>query len=77
MSSFGQEIAAVSEKANLAYVYSQNDVYRTGALELFLSEPKPILQIAKGASSRSAVEDLLRNEAVHHSGLWSEYMKRI
>ena len=77
LSSFGQEIAAVSEKANLAYVYSQNDVYRTGALELFLSEPKPILQIAKGASSRSAVEDLLRNEAVHHSGLWSEYMKRI
>lgn len=77
LSSFGQEIVAVSQKANLAYVYSQNDVYRTGALELFLSEPKPILQIAKGASSKAAVESLLRQEAVHHSGLWSEYMKRI
>ncbi len=77
LSTFGQEIVNVSGKANLAYVYSQNDVYRTGALELFLAEPKPFLKIAKAQSSRDAVEGLLRNEAVHHSGLWSEYMKRI
>ena len=61
----------------MAYVYSKNEVYRTGALELFLAEPDPFIKIAKAQASKDSLTSLLNNEAVHHSGLWTEYMKRI
>lgn len=78
LSSFGNEISEVSEKANMAYVYSKNEVYRTGALELFLAEPNPFIKIAKAQASKDSLTSLLNNEAAYRdSKNWSDFMKRI
>ena len=46
-SSFGEEIRDVVEKSKKLYIYSTNDVYRTGALSLFKQDTNPLLQMSK------------------------------
>jgi len=75
---FGTEIMNLAEKSNLVYRFAKTDVYRTGALELFVAGTSPFISMARNKIARANIEhDVLQTEAVHHQGLWSEWMQRI
>ena len=76
--SFGQEITNLAKSSNLAYRFAKTEVFRTGALELFLNGTSPFITMARNKMTKENIRhDVLQTEAVHHEGLWSEWMKRI
>ena len=76
--SFGTEIMNLAAKSNLVYRFAKTDVFRTGALELFVAGTSPFISMARNKITKANIEhDVLQTEAVHHQGLWSEWMKRI
>lgn len=77
--SFGQEIAAAVEADEKLYVFSSGDVYKTGALTLFLQNTSPFLQMSKyQLTSKSEIQAKCINaEIAKHNELWDDYMKHI
>ena len=76
--SFGTEIMNLAAKSNLVYRFAKTDVFRTGALELFIAGTSPFITMARNKMTKENIRhDVLQTEAVHHQGLWSEWMKRI
>lgn len=76
--SFGTEIMNLAAKSNLVYRFAKTDVFRTGALELFVAGTSPFISMARNKITKANIEhDVLRTEAVHHQGLWSTWMKSI
>ena len=77
-SAFGQEIVDLAKSSNLIYRFAKTDVFRTGALELFIMGTSPFITMARNKMTKENIRhDVLQTEAVHHQGLWSEWMKRI
>ena len=77
-SAFGQEIVDLAKSSNLIYRFAKTDVFRTGALELFIMGTSPFITMARNKMTKENIRhDVLQTEAVHHQGLWPEWMKRI
>ena len=77
-SAFGQEIVDLAKSSKLIYRFAKTDVFRTGALELFIAGTSPFITMARNKMTKENIRhDVLQTEAVHHQGLWSEWMKRI
>ena len=78
-SSFGEEIRDVVEKSKKLYIYSTNDVYRTGALSLFKQDTNPLLKMSKyTVTSKSEIQSkCIDPEVSKHVELWTDYMKHL
>ena len=78
-SSFGEEIRDVVEKSKKLYIYSTNDVYRTGALALFKQDTNPLLKMSKyTVKSKSEIQSkCIDPEVSKHVELWTDYMKHL
>ena len=76
---FGKEIEkAVAENKKL-YYFSENEVYKTGALRLFIQNTSPFLKMSKyQITSKSEIQaKCINSEIDKHNELWTDYMKHL
>ena len=78
-SSFGEEIRNVVGNSKKLYIYSTNDVYRTGALFLFKQDTNPLLKMSKyTVKSKSEIQTkCIDPEVAKKNELWADYMKHL
>lgn len=78
-STFGKEINAVVESSEKIYRYSDTDVGKTGALNLFLSDVSPFMSIAKyKVTAKSEIyEKIFAVEISKHQTRWEDFVNTL
>lgn len=78
-STFGQEVKNVVNNNKHLYIYANTDIYKTGALRLFLQTTNPFLQISKyNITSKTQIQsNIIDTEIAQHNSIWADYMEHI
>lgn len=76
---FGKEVKNAVENSKKVYVFSSNDVYKTGAVNLFKQTPNPFLKMSKyQVKDKSQIQSMcIDSEISQINKLWKDYMKHI
>lgn len=76
---FGKEVKNVVENSEKVYVFSNTDVYKTGAVGLFKQDLSPFLKISKyQVKDKSKIQSMcIDSEISTINKLWIDYMKHI
>jgi len=77
LSRFGQEIKSVVDSSEKVYNYSDTEVGKTGALNMFLLDVSPFMSFAKYKipSKTDIYERVIVGEITKHQQQWSDYME--
>ena len=76
---FGQEIMTVINNSEKIYRYSDTDVGKTGALDLFMLDVSPFISFAKYkiTSKKDIYEKVIAAEITVHQQRWTDYIQYI
>lgn len=76
---FGKEVKAAVENSKKLYIFSENNVYKTGALNLFKQTPNPFLKMSKyQITNKSQIQSMcIDSEITQINSIWQDYMQHI